>query len=118
MCRNAIISQRIKSQDYRFPSSPQTSPELKDLISKILVADPQRRATIKDIIAHPWFSKGLPRGVLEMNDRLVQEGQHAGYQSEAEIREIVDHASETSPTQNRHIDHMIEEEFMQVTEDD
>ena len=82
------------------------------------MADPARRATINDIIAHPWFSKGLPKGVLQMNDRLVQEGQHAGYQSEAEIRDIVDQASEASPSQNRQIDHMIEEEFMQVTEDD
>ncbi|KAK9861780.1 hypothetical protein WJX84_011716, partial [Apatococcus fuscideae] len=114
--RNAIVSQRIRNADYRIPDNPPTSPELKDLLSKILVVDPKHRATIADIIRHPWFSRGLPKGVLDMNDKLVAEKQHAGYQSEAEIRAIVDEAAEASPAQNRHIDSMIDEEFMDITE--
>ena len=115
-CRNALVSQRIRNADYRFPDKPEVSPELKDLIRRILVADPQRRANIPDIIAHPWFSKGLPRGVLDMNDKLVAERQHAGYQTEEEIRDIWEQATQASPAQNQHIDSMIDEEYMEVNE--
>ncbi|KAK9837894.1 hypothetical protein WJX74_007403 [Apatococcus lobatus] len=114
--RNAIVSQRIRNADYKIPDKPETSPELKDLIRRILVADPKHRATILDIIAHPWFSKGLPRGVLDMNNKLVAEKQHAGYQTEEEIQDIWEQATHASPAQNQHIDHMIDAEYMDINE--
>ena len=33
------------------------SPELKDLISKMLVTNPDRRIKIRDILEHPWISQ-------------------------------------------------------------
>ena len=44
-----------------YPSQMHTttdhSAELKDLISRILVVDPSRRANLKEIISHPWLNK-------------------------------------------------------------
>ncbi|GIL70723.1 hypothetical protein Vretimale_3824 [Volvox reticuliferus] len=62
--------QRILHVDYHIPSSVRTSEDCRDLLSKILVADPSKRITIEEIYNHPWYLKGLPPGVREMNDRM------------------------------------------------
>ena len=46
--------ERILAVDYQFPPSIPVSRECKDLLSKILVADPSKRYTISDIQKHPW----------------------------------------------------------------
>lgn len=48
------VLERILAVDYNFPSSIPVSSECKDLLSKILVADPAKRYTIADIQRHPW----------------------------------------------------------------
>lgn len=45
------------------------SEDCRDLLSKILVADPTKRITIDGIYNHRWYLKGLPSGVREMNER-------------------------------------------------
>lgn len=47
------LFQRIKSADYVIPSFLST--DLSDLITIILREDPKRRASMKDIMSHPWF---------------------------------------------------------------
>jgi hypothetical protein len=47
------------------------SANCRDLLSRILVADPAHRITVPAILRHAWFLRGLPDGVAEMNDRLV-----------------------------------------------
>ncbi|CAL8464979.1 g4514 [Coccomyxa elongata] len=54
------IVQRIIKCDYEWPRDKPVSPELKDLMSKIFVADPAARISIAQIQKHPWFRKGLP----------------------------------------------------------
>lgn len=44
----------------------------RDLIQKLLVADPAQRLTIPGIFQHPWFLHDLPQGAITMNDRFVQ----------------------------------------------
>lgn len=61
------ILQRILRVDYSFPQSVPVSDGCKDLISKILVGDPDRRITVQQILQHPWYKQGLPPGVVEMN---------------------------------------------------
>lgn len=51
---NCQVLERILAVDYNFPSSIPVSAECKDLLSKILVADPAKRYTIADIQRHPW----------------------------------------------------------------
>eukprot|EP00887_Chlorella_sp_A99_P000790 scaffold5.g790.t1 len=58
--------------DYDFPEHAQVSAECRDLISKVLVANPAQRLTIRQIAAHPWFQTDLPPGSLEYNDWALQ----------------------------------------------
>ena len=44
-----------KLQRFDFPADPAVSPELKDLLDKLLRYDPMERATIFQIIYHPWL---------------------------------------------------------------
>ena len=69
--RYRLITERIKTADWIIPPNMKASPELRSLLSRILVPDPRHRATIAEITEHPWFSKGLPRGVMSMNDQCL-----------------------------------------------
>lgn len=52
------LFKKINSGAYVVP--PYLSVEAKDLLARMIVVDPLRRATMADIRAHPWFSKDLP----------------------------------------------------------
>jgi serine/threonine protein kinase len=57
-CRGVIA--RVKSGRYKMPGF--FPPDAQDLVAKILVRDPEKRITMRDIIAHPAFRLGLPGG--------------------------------------------------------
>ena len=82
------VLERILRVDYHIPKYPRISSECKDLITRILVADPDRRLTITQIQRHPWYSKGLPPNVIKMNDDCLrlQPHDHPGYQTIPEIK--------------------------------
>ena len=65
--------QRILKVEYVLPSHVVVTPECQDLLSKILAADPEQRITLSEVQKHPWFTKELPPGVAEMNDRLLSD---------------------------------------------
>lgn len=65
------LSQRVLAVNYELPSHVAMSLDCRDLLARILVADPARRLTVPQILQHPWFTRGLPEGVAEMNDHLV-----------------------------------------------
>ena len=71
-----VWPQRILSVDYQLPYNKQVSPECKDLLECILVADPEKRITMAAIQRHPWFTRDLPDGVAQMNDQLLAQQQH------------------------------------------
>ena len=79
--------QRILRVEYEWPSALRLSPECRDLMSQILVADPSKRISIQQLQDHPWYMKDLPPGVKEMNDNMRMPP--AGSQSEEEIRSVV-----------------------------
>ncbi|GBG61149.1 hypothetical protein CBR_g19224 [Chara braunii] len=54
-----ILFRKIKGGIYTLPAH--LSQGAKDLIPKMLVVDPMKRATIADIRQHPWFQAHLPR---------------------------------------------------------
>ena len=47
---------QIKSVPFEFPEDKDLSPELKDLISKMLVKEPRSRITLADIKLHDWVT--------------------------------------------------------------
>jgi len=54
------------------------------------VADPERRATIAQIIAHPWFQQDLPSRALRMNDEYIGLSPDGpGFQQLTEIRAML-----------------------------
>ena len=89
------VLDRILRVDYEFPASKPVSAGLKDVIARILVADPAHRATLADVMAHPWFTDGLPPEALSMNDACLalKPHDHPGYQSVDAIREVVREAA-------------------------
>ncbi|KAK7061539.1 Serine/threonine-protein kinase [Favolaschia claudopus] len=54
------IYQRIRDNDYAFPSPPPASPSVpsRNLIGDILTPDPQQRPPLLTIVAHEWFTMG------------------------------------------------------------
>jgi len=61
--------QRILHVDYSVPAHVRLSDECRDLLRRVLVADPSKRITLDAVYSHPWYAKHLPPGVREMNDR-------------------------------------------------
>ncbi|XP_057738699.1 CBL-interacting serine/threonine-protein kinase 25-like [Arachis stenosperma] len=59
---------KVLRAEFQFP--PWFSPEARRLISKIMVADPERRTTIPAIMRSPWFRKGFPvPSALELEEK-------------------------------------------------
>eukprot|EP01064_Diplonema_japonicum_P008193 TRINITY_DN15692_c0_g1_i2.p1 TRINITY_DN15692_c0_g1~~TRINITY_DN15692_c0_g1_i2.p1 ORF type:complete len:460 (+),score=69.87 TRINITY_DN15692_c0_g1_i2:54-1382(+) len=58
---NALFN-KIERGDYRMARGF-TDP-VKDIISRMLVIEPEKRATLDDLIAHPWFAEGFDTTLL------------------------------------------------------
>jgi len=54
---NAVLFQLIKKGQYTMPSPywDDVSEGAKDLVKQLLTVDPKKRATIKNVLAHPWI---------------------------------------------------------------
>ena len=57
------------------------------------------RATLADVVAHPWFAVGLPPEALSMNDACLALRPHAhpGYQTVDAVRAVVRDAARAAP---------------------
>ena len=66
--------QRILRLQYKIPENGEVSPQLRDLLSKILVDNPQQRLSMREIQQHPWYLQDLPEGVADMNEELPLPG--------------------------------------------
>ena len=58
--------------DYSIPDSPQVSEDCKDLIRRLIVQEPSARATIADVLRHPFFLRALPKGALNINNDCLE----------------------------------------------
>lgn len=56
--------------DYEIPPQVKATKDCRNILSRILVAQPGKRITIPEIQRHPWYLKDLPPGVVDMNDHL------------------------------------------------
>ena len=52
-------------------SHSQVSEECRDLLRRILEPDPAERATVAEILAHPWLTAGARPGLSGINALLL-----------------------------------------------
>lgn len=93
------IYNTIKRNEYKIPENTLISEEAKDLIQRLLITDPDKRLSLKEIEQHPFFNKkeSLISTVLNnLRDNTItlingeQQPNHASHQSQ--------HASEVADT--------------------
>lgn len=84
---------RIVAVNYHVPSDCNVSPECKDLLSRIFVADPAKRIPIEDIWGHPWFRENLPGDLLASYDTMDTENPGQGIE---DVHSILEQAKKTN----------------------
>ncbi|XAR56332.1 Non-specific serine/threonine protein kinase [Bertholletia excelsa] len=91
--------QRIMAINYKIPDYVHISQDCRHLLSRIFVATPARRISIKEIKSHPWFLKNLPRELTEAAQAIYnrREIPNLSLQSEEEIMKIVEEAKTSAP---------------------
>ncbi|TFJ95033.1 acetyl-CoA acetyltransferase [Platysternon megacephalum] len=91
---------RIMNVQYKIPDYVHISQDCRHLLSRIFVASPSRRITLKDIKNHPWFMKNLPRELTESAQAMYYQRNNAtfsGLQSVEDIMKIVGEARNPPP---------------------
>ncbi|XP_065663608.1 calcium/calmodulin-dependent protein kinase kinase 2 isoform X2 [Hydra vulgaris] len=77
----SVLVQLIKTESVEFPNEPILSPQVHDLISRMLSKEPNERISILEIKTHPWVTEGdtspLPStldhcSVIEVTDDEVR----------------------------------------------
>ncbi|GFY89356.1 protein kinase superfamily protein [Actinidia rufa] len=96
--------QRIVAVNYKIPDYVHISQDCRHLLSRIFVANPSRRITIREIKSHPWFLKNLPRELTETAQAMYYRKENPSFslQSEQDIMKIVEEAR-TPPPASRSI---------------
>ncbi|XP_076881010.1 serine/threonine-protein kinase SRK2G-like isoform X2 [Bidens hawaiensis] len=100
LSRREYDGKRIMSIQYKIPDYVHISQECKQLLSRIFVANPLRRITIKEIKNHPWFLKNLPKELKESNQTNYYQRDNPSFsvQSVDDIMKIVAEARNPPPT--------------------
>lgn len=87
---------RIMSIQYKIPEYVHVSQDCRQLLSRIFVANPAKRITIREIRNHPWFLKNLPRELTEAAQAMYYKRDNSAptysVQSVEEIMKIVQEA--------------------------
>ncbi|GAU24376.1 hypothetical protein TSUD_390850 [Trifolium subterraneum] len=85
---------RIMAVQYKIPDYVHITQDCRHLLSRIFVANPAKRITIKEIKSHPWFLKNLPRELTEMAQAVYYRKENPTYslQSIEDIMNIVEEA--------------------------
>lgn len=85
------VLSRIARVEYRIPND--MSPELQDLLGRMLVKDPGQRITMPGIMSHAWFTKDMPAGI---NILETQVDPAKAKQSEEEVLRVVREAQQST----------------------
>ncbi|XP_044484498.1 serine/threonine-protein kinase SAPK2-like [Mangifera indica] len=93
--------QRILSVHYSIPDYVRVSMECKHLLSRIFVANPEKRITIEEIKKHPWFLKNLPMEFMEEEGELKNDEENENSQSVEEILAIIQEARKAAEGGNK-----------------
>lgn len=84
--------QRILSVHYSIPDYVRITQECRHLLSRIFVANPDKRITIPEIKKHPWFLKNLPLEFMEDGENWSQNDESNSSQNIEEILTIIQEA--------------------------
>ena len=76
--RTSAMMMRILGNKWSVPEGVPVSPECRDMLSQLLVADPGKRLTMAQIRTHPFFTTNLPRQALGMNDQCLANNDFSG----------------------------------------
>ncbi|XP_050375558.1 serine/threonine-protein kinase SRK2A isoform X1 [Argentina anserina] len=90
---------RIMAVQYKIPDYVHISQDCRHLLSRIFVANPARRITIKEIKNHPWFLKNLPRELMEAAQTMYYRKENPTFslQTVEDIMKIVEEAKNPPP---------------------
>uniref|UniRef100_A0A061R595 Sulfur stress regulator n=1 Tax=Tetraselmis sp. GSL018 TaxID=582737 RepID=A0A061R595_9CHLO len=91
------VMKRILEVDYQIPRHLRVSTECQDLLSRILVREPERRITLVGIQRHPFYTRDLPTNFFQVNEQLKAAPLPEDMQSHDSIDEIIREAK-NSPT--------------------
>ncbi|KAJ8640345.1 hypothetical protein MRB53_017039 [Persea americana] len=91
---------RIMAVQYNIPEYVHISQDCRHLLSRIFVANPARRITLKEIKNHPWFLKNLPRELTESAQVIYYQRDNPRFlvQSVDDIMKIVGEARAPPPS--------------------
>jgi serine/threonine-protein kinase SRK2 len=89
---------RIVSQPWVIPAGVEVSAECRDLLGKMLVREPDERATMEGIQRHPWFLANLPVEAVSMNDAYLRDEDYSGVQGVEDIRRLLQEAQTPGPS--------------------
>ncbi|KAK9807925.1 hypothetical protein WJX73_002872 [Symbiochloris irregularis] len=94
----ARVVQRTIAVDYQLPDRPRITPQCKDMLQHLLVKDPKERYGTDDIMRHPWFLHGLPRGWERLNADCLNMRMNKAEQDRKEqwIKQIWEEAKEVA----------------------
>lgn len=85
---------RILSVHYSIPDYVRVSKDCNHLLSRIFVANPEKRITIEEIRKHTWFLKNLPAEYMNggLEETLNAKETDVSFQGEEEILSIIQEA--------------------------
>ncbi|EXB64086.1 Serine/threonine-protein kinase SRK2A [Morus notabilis] len=91
--------QRIMAVQYKIPDYVHISQDCRHLLSRLFLASPSRRISIKEIKNHPWFLKNLPRELTDSAQAIYYQRENPSFslQSVDEIMKIVGEARTPPP---------------------
>ncbi|KAK6123177.1 hypothetical protein DH2020_043079 [Rehmannia glutinosa] len=106
------LFKKIKSGLYTLPSH--LSPGARDLIPRMLVVDPMKRITTREIRQHPWFKVNLPRylavtppnameHIKKLDEEIIQEVLRMGFDRSQLIESLQNRLQNDSQARPREI---------------
>lgn len=70
--RGQRMMKRIVKGHWSFPPAPKLTPSCQDLLRQLLTVDSSRRASLQEVMEHPWFQEGLPPNSLSYNETALR----------------------------------------------
>ena len=80
------------SAQHSIPDYVRVTPDCRNLLSRIFVANPSKRITIPEIKKHPWFLKNLPKELMDVEHARFEEASEQLQQSVEEIMKMIQEA--------------------------